>query len=227
MIPLVAGLTPRAIFFDLDGTLVDSIPDLAHAIDGMLVDLQFSPAGEESVRLWVGNGARKLVQRALAHVLSSNEHHIDEAVFTKAHALFIQHYQQSADNSRLYPNVLPTLIRLKAAGFKLALITNKPVQFIPSILAHVGLSEMFEVIVGGDSLAEQKPHPLPLLHVMQQFELQANECLMVGDSGNDIYAAKACGMPSVCVTYGYNHGEDPLSLPANAHIDDFAQLIAD
>lgn len=226
MISLVAGLKPKAIFFDLDGTLVDSIPDLAHAIDNMLHDLQLPLAGEDRVRLWVGNGARKLVLRALAYALPSEESAIDEALFSRAHGLFSLHYQQSADNSRLYPNVLPTLKRLKDAGIRLALITNKPTQFIPSILKHVGLDEMFEVILGGDSLAQQKPHPLPLLHAMQQFALSANDCVMVGDSGNDIYAACACGMASICVTYGYNHGEDPFSLPANAHIDDFAQLLA-
>lgn len=222
---LMGGQSPVAIFFDLDGTLVDSIPDLAYALDRMLQALGLTAAGEDHARLWVGNGARKLVLRALSHALQQAEENISEAYLQQAHQLFLQYYAGAADKSRLYPHVADVLRTLQRRGIRLALITNKPQQFVPALLQHLGLDGLFEHIVCGDTLPQQKPSPEPLLYVLQAMQLSAAEVLMVGDSANDILAAQAAGMCSVCVTYGYNHGDDPYQLPADAHIDHFSALL--
>lgn len=216
---------PKAIFFDLDGTLVDSIPDLAAAVDLSLEDLGFAPAGEDKVRLWVGQGAKKLVLHALGYAMQVDDCQITAEDCAKAHRLFLSHYAGTVNKSRLYPHVWDVLHKLKDKGIRLALITNKPQQFLPSLLDYLQIAPLFELVIAGDTLDEQKPSPLPLLHAMQTMRLSAGECLMVGDSANDILAAKEAGIQSVCVTYGYNHGEDPYQLPANVHIHSFLQLL--
>lgn len=215
----------KAVFFDLDGTLVDSIPDLAAAVDLSLQDLGYAPAGEEKVRLWVGQGAKKLVLYALSYAMQVDECQVTEAQCAKAHRLFLSHYAGTANKSRLYPHVIEVLQKLQEKSIRLALITNKPQQFLPSLLDYLQIAPFFELILAGDSLAEQKPNPLPLLHAMETMQLKPQECIMVGDSANDIGAANSAGIQSVCVTYGYNHGEDPYQLPASVHIHSLAQLI--
>lgn len=213
------------VFFDLDGTLVDSIPDLAHAIDASLTELGLPVAEVERVRLWVGQGAGRLVEQALSFATGADDITLDDELAQHALQLFLKHYQHSAQCSVLYPNVLTTLEQLKAHSYRLVLITNKPSQFVPDLLAHLSIDKYFELVLGGDSLAKAKPHPMPLLHAMDVFALQAEQCIMVGDSGNDVYAAEAAGLASVCVTYGYNHGHNPKELPATWFIDDMAQLL--
>lgn len=219
-------IKPKAIFFDLDGTLVDSVPDLSIAIDNMLDALSLPRAGEVRVRLWVGNGARKLVQRSLAFAYHLPENDVDKALVEKAHPLFLQYYALThTQHTCLYPDVKDVLSALVNAGIRLAIITNKPQQFTPTLLQDMQIAHFFDCVVSGDSLSEQKPSPLPLYYVQQQFKLQKDECLMVGDSANDIMAAKAAGIKSVCVSYGYNHGNDSRLLPADVHIDGIKQLL--
>lgn len=215
----------KAIFFDLDGTLVDSIPDLAFAVDQSLQALGYPVAGEQRVRLWVGQGAKKLVQQALGFALGKAPERVTEDESRTAHQLFLRFYGQAAHQSRLYPHVLTTLQVLKQQGLRLALITNKPQQFLPDLLNHLQLNGMFELILGGDSLSQCKPHPAPLLFAMEKMQVTTEQCLMVGDSANDVFAAQAAGIKAVCVTYGYNHGDDPYALPADWHINDFSLLI--
>lgn len=214
-----------AVFFDLDGTLVDSIPDLAYAIDASLQDMNLPRAGLERVRLWVGQGAGKLVEQALSYATGKAAATLKQSLYQQALSLFLKHYQQAANQSVLYPHVLQTLDALKQRAYRLALITNKPTQFLPELLAYLAIDHYFELVLGGDSLEQAKPHPLPLLHAMQAMGLTAEQCIMVGDSGNDVYAAEAAGMASVCVTYGYNHGHSPSELPANYFVDDIVQLL--
>lgn len=217
---------PKALFFDLDGTLVDSVPDLAFAVDRMLEDLGLAPAGEARVRLWVGNGARKLVLRALSHACSCPEAEIEAEAWSRAHCLFLQHYGLSASQrTRVYPQVPETLQQLRSAGVRMAVITNKPQQFTPQLLDALGLAGFFELVVCGDTLPLQKPEPEPLFHAMEVMGLEAGECWMIGDSRNDIEAAAAAGVRSVCVAYGYNHGEDPARLPATCHVSAFGELM--
>ena len=196
--------------FDLDGTLVDSIPDLAQAVDKMLHALGRPVAGIDKVACWVGNGASVLVRRALAGGLCDQQ--IDESLFKQAYPLFLQFYgEATSDQSELYPGALECLEGLKKQGVKLGLVTNKPILFTRSMLEGFQLDGFFDVVLGGDSLAEKKPDPMPLLEVMRRCDVQSEKALMVGDSVSDVRAARAAGCSVVCVSYGYNHGQ-PISL---------------
>ncbi|WP_201487231.1 phosphoglycolate phosphatase [Pseudomonas sp. OF001] len=219
---LFAGRLPRLAMFDLDGTLVDSVPDLAAAVDRTLAALGREPAGRERVRLWVGNGARVLVRRALAGGLEHDG--VDEALAERALALFLEAYADNHALTRVYPGVVETLDRLREAGVALALVTNKPSRFLPELLADKGLDGYFRWLVGGDTLPQQKPDPAALLWVMEQAGVPATEALFVGDSRNDVRAAHAAGVTCVALSYGYNHGE-PISLENPARvIDDLREL---
>lgn len=192
--------------FDLDGTLIDSLPQLWQAVNLMLLELGFNEVTKQAVQHWVGNGADKLVERALTDALGqSPSEHEQQA----ARARFDTAYDSVAKHEVvLYPGVLETLSQLKAAGKTLALVTNKPYRFVPAILASAGLDEYFSQALGGDSLAQKKPDPAPLLHVCQALNIAPEHSIMVGDSENDVLAAKAAGMRVVGVTYGYNYGRN-------------------
>jgi len=212
----------RALLFDLDGTLVDSVPDLAAAVDAMLADVGRPPAGEARVREWVGNGSQRLVKRALV-----GQMHGEPApeLFERAMPRFIAHYDaRLADRSALYDGVRDGLHRLKGAGYKLGIVTNKPARFIEPLLAALGVREDFAVLVGGDTLAEKKPHPAPLLHAAELLGEGPATTLMVGDSRNDVEAARRAQMAVVCVPYGYNHGEDIRLAAPDAVVEDLREL---
>ncbi|MCB1615012.1 MAG: phosphoglycolate phosphatase [Pseudomonadales bacterium] len=214
-----------AVFFDLDGTLVDSVPDLAYAIDQMLQTLSLPVAGVEKVRHWVGNGAEKLIERALFFALDDNA--AVAASFVSAKPLFYEAYQASNGTfSVCYPGVLPTLLRLRENGFRLSCITNKPVRFTHPLLRQLELEPLFEKVVSGDTLSVKKPHPAPLLFCAEQLGVAPSACLMVGDSRSDVLAAKNAGVPVVAVSYGYNHGEDIRNEGADHVIDRFDRLPA-
>lgn len=201
---LFQGELPRLVMFDLDGTLVDSVPDLAAAVDKTLLMLGLPAAGIEQVRDWVGNGARVLVRRALAGGLQHE--HIDEARTEQALELFMQHYAENHALTQVYPGVRPTLDWLREQRVELAIVTNKPERFVAPLLDEKGLGGYFRWIIGGDTLPQQKPDPAALLHVLQLARVDAAQALFVGDSRNDVLAAKAAGVPCVALSYGYNHG---------------------
>ncbi|MDP4985666.1 phosphoglycolate phosphatase [Pseudoalteromonas tunicata] len=212
------------IIFDLDGTLIDSAPDLALTINLMLADLQLEPVDESLIRTWVGNGAQVLVERALAHAYLSKP--VELSLIDDALAIFLNHYQHNlVVKSRLYPDVYRTLTTLKQQGFTLALITNKPERFIAPILAAMELNSLFSYVLGGDSLARKKPDPLPLITACQQLDFSVEQAVMVGDSKNDILAAKAANMQSVGLTYGYNYGEPIANSKPDLVLDHFAKLV--
>lgn len=221
----ISTLPPKLIMFDLDGTLIDSVPDLALAVDSMLADLKREKAGADKVRHWVGNGALMLVKRALSNHMVPGE--IDEATFQEAHQFFLKHYQDiSGRESKLYPGVNSTLRTLRERYPFLAIVTNKPEQFTPSLLASHNLPH-FDLVLCGDSLAQKKPHPAPLLHCMETLGCSLEESIMVGDSISDIKAAQAANIPVVCVNYGYNQGEDLSSYQPDALIENFGALLGD
>ena len=219
---LFGGRLPRLAMFDLDGTLLDSVPDLAAAVDRMLAELGRPPAGTERVRLWVGNGARVLVRRALAGQLDHAG--VDEAETERALELFMAAYADCHALTRVYPGVVETLDRLQAAGVLLALITNKPQRFLPGLLAEQGLDGYFRWLVGGDTLAQQKPDPAALFWVMDKAGVVAADALFVGDSRNDVRAAHAAGVTCVALSYGYNHGEPIAAERPALVLDDLRQL---
>lgn len=195
----------RAVLFDLDGTLVDSVPDIAVAVDRMLYDLGRAPAGESRVRGWVGNGGRMLVRRALAFDVAGVPD--DDALLPRAMEIFFRHYDDSnGEASRLYPGVAEALDGLAARGLAMAVITNKPHRYVAPLFEALGILQHFPVLIGGDTLPVKKPDPAPLWHACELLGVRPAQSLMVGDSTNDIEAARAAGCPVVAVDYGYNYG---------------------
>ncbi|MET4695581.1 phosphoglycolate phosphatase [Endozoicomonas lisbonensis] len=204
-----AGNLPLLIMYDLDGTLVDSVPDLAISIDAMLDDMNLPKAGEDKVRLWVGNGIPSLVKRALVDDMAGDQPGIvNRDVFVKAYDNFKHHYAiEVGQHSHLYPGVKDFLQAMADKGVKQAVVTNKSEIFTEKLLKLMGIDHFFEISLGGDSLDEQKPHPLPLLHAIKKAEASPDTALMIGDSSNDIKAARAAGVKVIALPYGYNHGE--------------------
>lgn len=215
---------PKLVMFDLDGTLLDSVPDLAAAVNVMLQQLGREQVSLEQVSRWVGNGALVLVRRALACDMDYSSVSAEQA--QPALELFLQAYASEGSRSQLYPGVIQTLGKLQQAGVKLAIITNKPTQFLPALLEQFALNDYFDWVVGGDSLPQQKPEPAGLNWVMQQAGVNAAEALFVGDSKNDIQAARAAGVACVAMSYGYNHGQPVAQHAPDLVIDEMSQLFA-
>lgn len=214
----------RAVLFDLDGTLVDSAPDLAVAVDAALAELGRSPAGEGRVREWIGDGAQLLVKRALTGSLDGEP---PAELFERVYPCFLAHYRRHlSDRSRLYPGVAAALADLRRQGLALGVVSNKPQRFIGPLLAALGIERDFAVVVGGDTLAQRKPHPAPLLFAARQLGVAPAQTLMAGDSRNDVQAARQACMRVVCVPYGYNHGEDIRLAAPDAVVEDLRELAA-
>jgi phosphoglycolate phosphatase len=213
----------RAVLFDLDGTLVDSVPDLATAVDAMLAELDREPAGEARVRQWVGNGAQRLVKRALTGAMDTEP---APDVFEQAFPRFLDHYARHlTDRSQLYGGAREALAALRGEGLALGLVTNKPERYIAPLLGALGIAQDFAVVVGGDTLAQKKPHPAPLLHAARQLGAAPAATAMVGDSRNDVLAARGANMRVICVPYGYNHGEDIQRAEPDALVEDLRDIM--
>ncbi len=192
---------PQAVLFDLDGTLVDSAPDLTTAVNRMLVDLQRPVIAEAQVRDWIGNGARRLVARALAgqHVID-----VEPAETDAAMERFFVHYTDClCDQSVCYPGVVRGLTELQAMGLPLGIVTNKPSAFTGPLLEAMELAAFFPVTVSGDTLAVKKPDPAPLIYAAEQLGVDIRQCLYVGDSQADWQASHAAGSTLVRVPHGY------------------------
>jgi len=210
------------ILLDLDGTLVDTVPDLAYAVDIMMEQLGLPACGEPRVRRWIGNGAERLVRRALT---GSDDGEPDDVLFKRAYPVFLEAYKAHVCHlSRPYPGVLAGLDALLQANYPLGCVTNKPACFTEPLLAQLGLQQYFQITISGDTLARKKPDPAPLLHAADFFAVPATQSLMVGDSINDVQAARAAGFLIVCVSYGYNHGKDIRESSPDAVIDSLEQL---
>lgn len=213
---------PKMILCDLDGTLVDSVPDLAFCVDAMMERLGRAPRGEAAVRTWVGNGVERLVGRALTGQLDGEP---DAADYARAYPLFLELYAENTyTRSILYPGVREGLDFLRAAGYPLGCVTNKAAQFTEPLLTHLGIRDRFTLVVSGDSLPRKKPDPMPLLHAADHFGAVPAEALMIGDSVSDVKAARAAGFGIICMSYGYNHGEDIRASNPDAVIDSMIEL---
>jgi phosphoglycolate phosphatase len=213
---------PKLIMIDVDGTLVDSVPDLAYCIDEMMQKLGLQKWGETKVRHWVGNGVPKLVERALTGELEGRP--IKE-VFDIAYPIFLDLYEDnSAERSYLYDGVREGLDYLKSQRYQLGCVTNKSEQFTHPLLKALGIFSDFKIIISGDTLAKRKPDPMPLLYCAERFNLKPEECLMLGDSVSDVKAARAAGFDIICMSYGYNHGNDIADENPDLVIDSMSQL---
>ena len=213
---------PKLIMIDVDGTLVDSVPDLAFCIDEMMQKLGLQKWGEDKVRHWVGNGVPKLVERALSGELEGRP--IKE-IFDVAYPIFLDLYEDNnAQRSYLYDGVREGLDYLKSQGYQLGCVTNKSEQFTHPLLKALGIFNDFKIIISGDTLAKRKPDPMPLLYCAEHFNLKPEECLMLGDSVSDVKAARAAGFDIICMSYGYNHGNDIADENPDLVIDSMSQL---
>ena len=204
-----------AILLYLDGTLLHSAPELAEAANRMLRDMGHPAVSQDLLMSYIGNGITWLVKRALTGDMHAEP---DVALFQQALPLFDKHYTDLLLHSKLYDGVVIGLDAMKTAGFRLGCITNKAARFTGPLLESSELAQYFEIVLSGDSLPEKKPHPLPLLHAASFFGVPAARVLMIGDSQNDVIAARAAGCPVFCVPYGYNHGKPLDGLDVDAVI---------
>jgi phosphoglycolate phosphatase len=194
------------VMFDLDGTLLDTGSDLAAAANAVRLDMGLLALAESRLVNMLGKGADRLMHRVLTDDLDGQAPLAD---FTRARALFDKHYANlNGTSAVIYPGVVECLSSLRQAGLRVACVTNKPLQFTHPLLRLTGLADWFDPIVGGDSFAVRKPDPLPLLEVARGWHLEPAQCVMVGDSINDVQAARNAGMRVWAVPYGYNEGRD-------------------
>ena len=212
-----------AYLFDLDGTLVDTVPDINRALNHCLKDANLPEVPETLTRHWIGHGARVLVEQALAH------HQIpdDEARVDAMHAVFLEFYQEhNADVSQPYPEVIRTLEALRAKDVTLCVVSNKLEHFCRSILEQLDMTKYFTQIIGGDTAALPKPDPAPIELCLSRIGCNKEDALYVGDSATDVNAARNAQVAVVCVRDGYNHGTPANELGADGVIDTFLELIS-
>lgn len=209
----------HAAIVDLDGTMVDTLGDFVVALGMTLTELGLPPVDRAFVERTVGKGSEHLLRRTLAQVGG------DATLYDAAWAAYQRHYLAiNGQHSLVFPGVVEGLQRLRAAGLRLACLTNKPTAFARPLLASKGLDGFFEQVFGGDAFARKKPDPLPLLETCRALGTAPAATLMVGDSRNDAEAAHAAGCPVLLVSYGYNHGEPIRDVPADGYLDRLDQL---
>ncbi len=210
----------QAVFFDLDGTLVDSAADILRAVNFALYDIGIEPVSNVQVRRWVGRGASRLIQCVREYRGIAVERH-DELL-----AAFMTHYQaEVCVDSTVYAGVRDFLVWCQVNKLHIACITNKPYQPSLKLLKALDLLEFFSLVLGGDSLEHKKPHPAPLQHALAHYGVQPEQALMIGDSSNDIESAHAAGLRCIAMRYGYNHGEPVDYCQPDLVLDSLAELL--
>lgn len=219
--PSATALDVDAVMIDLDGTMVNTLGDFAQALNRMLADLALPAIDPLAIEHMVGKGTEHLLRTVLAHVGVADV----DARYADAWQRYQHHYLQlNGQYAQLYPGVFEGVQALAASGLPLACLTNKPLAFAQPLLRAKGLEKFFQRVFGGDSFAQKKPHPLPLLETCKALGTQPARTLMVGDSSNDAQAAQAAGCPVVLMTYGFNHGQPIQAVPALAHLQALTQL---
>ncbi len=210
--PLARGIA--AAMIDLDGTLLDTVPDLAAAAARMLAALELPARSQDEIRSFIGKGIPTLVQRCLQAGVGAMQ---AQKLQAEALALFEQFYfEESGRRSAIYPGVTEGLERLRSLRLRLACVTNKAARFTLPLLEQKGLAPYFELVVSGDTLPRKKPDPMQLSYICAEFALAPAAVLLIGDSVNDALAARAAGCPVLCVSYGYNEGGDVHDLDCDA-----------
>ena len=214
-------LRVKAVMIDLDGTLLDTIPDLAAAANGMLQALGRAPLPLATIRNFVGKGIANLIERTLTNSMDGKP---DKESFDRAVPIYERCYHEAnGKHTTIYPGVMEGLNALRERGFPLACVTNKSERFTLPLLDYMKMSHYFETVVAGDTLPQKKPDPAPLLHACKIMKVAPNEMLMIGDSLNDTQAARAAGCPVFCVGYGYNEGHDVRTLDVDAIVTNLVE----
>jgi phosphoglycolate phosphatase len=194
----------RAVIIDLDGTMLDTVPDFHVAINRMRADMGLAAISQQRIEKMVGKGSENLIRSVLAVEFGAAE---VEARIGEAMAAYQRHYLAiNGEHSALYDGVIAGLDAMKAMGLRMACVTNKPIAFARPLLDKKGLAPYFEIVYGGECLPRKKPDPMPMLQVCADFALAPGEVVAIGDSSNDAEAARAAGCFVLAVPYGYNHG---------------------
>jgi phosphoglycolate phosphatase len=212
----------KVVMFDLDGTLMDTAPQIAEAANRMLVALGKPMLPLEQISTYIGEGVQNLIKRSL-----TGQMHVepDAELFAQAQPLYHGFYETNATDSQPFGGVVQALQQLKAHGYRLACVTNKPEKFTLPLLQKAGLADFFDMVVSGDTLPKKKPDPLPLLHICQKMGVLTAEAMLVGDSETDIQAAHAAGCFVVTVPYGYNQGRDIDVATVDATVQQLTEVV--
>jgi phosphoglycolate phosphatase len=220
------GRAVHALLFDLDGTLLDTVEDIARALNRALTEAHLATLTTGQVRDLIGRGVPTLITRALKRVGVAVDAAAEGSLLERFYFHYGRLHMLDECNASVYPGVADGLGELHRLGLRLAVVTNKQKHFAVDLLSRLGLSDWIDVVVGGDSCERRKPDPQPLQFACAALQVEPSEALMVGDSVNDVLAARAARLPVLCVPYGYNEGSDPRALACDAFIETLAELPA-
>jgi len=224
-----SSLAFDAVLLDLDGTLMDTIPDFTVAVNAMLADLKFAAITQAEIATYIGKGSDNLIRRVLTSVQAGQAP--SDELFKQAKVSYTANYHRiNGDQAIIFEGVRPGLDRLQAMGMRMAVVTNKNAEFAVPLLERTGLAKYLQAIVCGDTLSERKPHPAPMLHACNLLKSSPNRTVAVGDSVNDALSARAAGCSVLAVPYGYNEGQSVHSLDVDAIVDSIehaAQWVAE
>ena len=213
----------KAVFFDLDGTLVDSAKDIAMAINLVSAELKLKSVSLQKTESWIGSGVKHLLDCYFQNQKLNPE---DSLLKKKVENLFTQAYRTClGEHSKLYPNVQKVLVQLLSDNKKIACITNKPFEFTDFLMQQHCIRQFFHVVSSGDYAKLKKPDPWSLNYCIEQFKLEPQDCLMVGDSMADVQAAKAAGCDIASVSYGYHSDIKTIQTESNYFINDLIHLL--
>ena len=217
--------TFKAVLLDLDGTLMDTIPDLAQSANAMRVEMGMTPLREDVIATFVGKGLDNLVRRTLGGSLDPADP--EPALYARARESFTRHYHLvNGDKAIVFDGVIDGLRALRDQNLKLAVVTNKPTEFTLPLLERTGIAGMFEAVVCGDTCERKKPDPMPMRHACSLLGVAADQAVAIGDSINDALAARAAGCSVLAVPYGYNEGRDVRELDVDGIVDTLGEAAA-
>jgi phosphoglycolate phosphatase len=220
------GTTLRAVLFDLDGTLLDTVGDIALALNRVLAEYRVGALPDHDVRRMIGRGSPVLIERAMSALGQTLDPATQAAMVQRFFHYYGELEELNEDSAQPYPGAAEAVHSTHRAGLRTAIVTNKQHRFAEALLRRRALLESVDAVIGGDSCARRKPDPQPLLFACEMLKVPPSAALMVGDSINDVEAARAAGIPVVCVSYGYNEGRDPRTLDCDALLDTLADLPA-
>lgn len=216
---------PRAMIFDLDGTLANTLPQLRKAMIEVSKELGAKEPSPEEMKHYVGNGLNMLIARVLKESHDAKVEDIEQDKMERAREIFKESYGRFLHaDYEIYQGVVEGINAFKKANIKLAVVTNKPHRFAVKLIEYMGLSSSFEIVLGSEVLKNRKPHPEALYYVLENMGVEAKDAVMVGDSVNDIEAGHNAGMPTVTFTYGFDGGVDLKTCNSDYLFDSFEEL---